>query len=149
MMQRYRYQPLPEVDIGAGRSSDHIRVATILPGIWEEDIYITVCQQPFSETQLPAYEAVSYAWGPEEANSYRVVVVSHSQSGLGRPLGWLPVRQNLRSALQYLRLEDRPRPMWIDAVCIDQNDMEQKGHQVRYRPGDDQWFGAPLVLTIA
>lgn len=70
----------------------------------------------------PKYQALSYTWGKE---------VSHS------PVIFLqgckfPVRPNLHSALAQLQASQfPPEHLWIDAVCINQNDAEEKNSQVR------------------
>ena len=40
------------------------------------------------------------------------------------------VRENLWSALSHLQLEDKDRVLWIDAVCINQQDLKERNHQV-------------------
>lgn len=65
------------------------------------------------------YEALSYTWGSEGHGDF-------IYSGTSR----LSVRTNLASALRHLRYEDRERTMWIDAVCINQNDNEERSKQV-------------------
>ena len=40
------------------------------------------------------------------------------------------IRQNLFDALQRLRFPDRPRQLWIDAICINQSDSVEKTEQV-------------------
>jgi hypothetical protein len=43
----------------------------------------------------------------------------------------VPVGQNLYSALEHLRDEKTVRVIWIDALCIDQSDNEEKSWQVQ------------------
>ncbi|KAG4443877.1 hypothetical protein IFR05_000643 [Cadophora sp. M221] len=82
----------------------------------------------------PQYEALSYAWGDP--------VFSHS---LKFPGGYLPITEHLYSALLNLRWEYKPRRLWVDAVCIDQmNDLE-KGHQVALMA--DIYRGTERVLA--
>lgn len=42
----------------------------------------------------------------------------------------IPVRENLWWALHHLQLDDEPRVSWIDALCINQNNTEEKNYQV-------------------
>jgi hypothetical protein len=42
----------------------------------------------------------------------------------------LSVTKNLAIALRHLRLRDAPRTLWIDAICIDQQNIAEKGEQV-------------------
>lgn len=67
----------------------------------------------------PQYEALSYAWG-EPIFPERLYL----------PSGYLAITKNLAAALRHLRYPDRSRRMWVDAVCINQQDDNEKGHQV-------------------
>ena len=42
-----------------------------------------------------------------------------------------PVKANLHAALQSLRLRDKPRTLWINALCINQTNNEEHNAQVR------------------
>jgi hypothetical protein len=68
----------------------------------------------------PAYQALSYEWGPPEVGlpSSRVFASLHN----------IPTTPNLRRALKHLK---RGTFYWIDAICIDQRDDKERGHQVR------------------
>jgi len=69
--------------------------------------------------EAPPYEALSYTWGNEEANSVvEIDGVTHL------------IRKNLHDALQALRQADKWRPLWADAVCINQSDEGERNHQV-------------------
>jgi hypothetical protein len=67
------------------------------------------------------YDALSYMWG-DATPADRVVV-----DGAAIPTAW-----NLTRALEYLRDFARSEPLriWIDAVCIDQNNIEERNEQV-------------------
>ncbi|KAH8682947.1 heterokaryon incompatibility protein-domain-containing protein [Tricladium varicosporioides] len=67
----------------------------------------------------PVYEALSYTWGAPEATS-----VLHCQ-GLS-----IPLTANLYDALSRLRLLDEVRILWVDQICIDQNDLAERSEQV-------------------
>ncbi|KAI9933594.1 hypothetical protein MW887_008067 [Aspergillus wentii] len=70
--------------------------------------------------QRPYYEALSYVWG----NSPKRVSILVN--------GCLfYVTPNLWSALFRLRRRKRGRLLWADAICINQNDWEERGQQVR------------------
>lgn len=43
----------------------------------------------------------------------------------------LPVNDNLYSALQRFRLPTRPRLLWVDEVCINQDDKGERGREVK------------------
>ena len=67
-----------------------------------------------------SYQALSYTWG-EEAPSNMIRV--NRQPTL--------VRQNLELALQYMRKVDHSTSFWVDAVCVNQKDEQEKIDQVR------------------
>lgn len=70
------------------------------------------------------YEALSYVWGCEGAVGGKkpcVVVNGHE----------LTVTPNLYTALLHLRDPFMERTLWIDALCINQQDDVEKGHQVQ------------------
>ncbi|KAI4695216.1 uncharacterized protein J4E84_001841 [Alternaria hordeiaustralica] len=68
-----------------------------------------------------AYNALSYMWG-DATQTDRVVV-----DGAAIPVAW-----NLTRALEYLRdfAGSEPLRIWIDAICIDQNNFEERAEQV-------------------
>lgn len=72
----------------------------------------------------PYFEALSYAWGTEDASD-----VLHI-GAKGRDHGDLQIRPNLAAALYQLRRKDRERVLWVDAVCINQPVDEERNHQV-------------------
>lgn len=74
----------------------------------------------------PAFEALSYVWGsPDDP------ILAFVESPAGEATGTLMLGQNLTSALQNLRYEDSTRVLWVDAVCINQSDNEEKAVQVK------------------
>jgi hypothetical protein len=79
----------------------------------------------------PEFEALSYTWGddlnPETIYIYDDHFVPSVEEG---QLQTLQVTRNLASALHHLRMQDRERIMWIDAICINQNDNEEKSKQI-------------------
>ncbi|KAF1961212.1 HET-domain-containing protein [Byssothecium circinans] len=74
----------------------------------------------------PRYEALSYAWGVEDANQV-VYLTSESLEGSGT----FSLRRNLYSALQHLREAESPRVVWVDAICINQDDLEERNIEVK------------------
>ena len=76
------------------------------------------------EESSQTYEALSYVWGsPEDPKSILVREGNATQS--------LPVRSNLYLALQHLRYAHSSRWLWIDALCINQSDIKERGKQVQ------------------
>lgn len=71
------------------------------------------------------YEALSYCWGDGLSTS-PIVLTGSGES----PPKEVQVSTNLRNALKRLRQSDRIRSFWIDLLCINQLDHEEKSHQV-------------------
>ncbi|TVY71440.1 Heterokaryon incompatibility protein 6 OR allele [Lachnellula suecica] len=115
---RHQYQPLP--------TAGHIRLLTIYPGS-DDDIIVTlapVAFTPESPQGMPVYEALSYTWDSEQ-NPQHILVREDDGS-----TAFLPVTRNLAVALMHLRYSDKARVIWIDALCINQSDLAEKGPQV-------------------
>lgn len=73
----------------------------------------------------PKYEALSYTWcTPLHPETAYIATAGSSSSST------LLVRKSLASALRHLRYPDRPRTMWIDAICINQSDVNERNEQV-------------------
>ncbi|KAI8623908.1 heterokaryon incompatibility protein-domain-containing protein [Xylariaceae sp. FL1651] len=70
------------------------------------------------------YEALSYVWGTTPQR--------HMIKCNGEMVG---ITENLESVLRHLRHPFGRRVLWVDAICIDQNDDEERGHQVQLMSG--------------
>ncbi|KAJ4138561.1 hypothetical protein NW768_002404 [Fusarium equiseti] len=82
----------------------------------------------------PVYEALSYTWGLEIATSpLSVEAIGDGTEPSHR--GSLCIGKNLDEALRHLRYPHSSRTMWIDALSIDQSDIEERNHEVK-RMGD-------------
>jgi hypothetical protein len=68
---------------------------------------------------VPEYEALSYTWGDPKATE--LITLN------GRVVD---VTKNLKAALLALRKPDAERVMWIDALCINQRDIQEKNTQL-------------------
>jgi hypothetical protein len=66
------------------------------------------------------YEALSYVWGPTD--DVELITVDNRHQ-------YLSVTRNLASALRHLRGERRSRRLWIDAICINQRDLDERSSQ--------------------
>jgi hypothetical protein len=66
------------------------------------------------------YEAVSYAWESlEKSHSINI-----------RNMGEISITTSLFDILRHFGYVDRPRRLWVDAVCIDQANVSERNHQV-------------------
>lgn len=126
-MAPYEYSALDE-------SASEIRLMTLLPGRFEDDISITIETVVLTKEHIPQYEALSYVWGSKEnlvGISAKALVRRRRRRPKACSHGTISVTQNLAIALPYLRKEDKPRVLWIDAICVNQQDRAERGHQVK------------------
>lgn len=78
----------------------------------------------FASTTLDSaasFEAVSYTWGSEDRDSS----IKHVKTG-----DVIYVTRNCEAALRSLA-SNVPRTVWIDAVCINQDDIAERNRQIR------------------
>ncbi|CAJ0548442.1 Ff.00g020550.m01.CDS01 [Fusarium sp. VM40] len=73
----------------------------------------------FAHRDTPNYEALSYVWGDP---SNPVTINVNGQDML--------IGRNLHDALTHIRHEHQSRKLWIDAICINQSDNNEKSKQV-------------------
>ena len=69
--------------------------------------------------ELPSYKALSYVWG--DPSPTRNIYIE------GKPY---PVTKNCYAALACLRHQTTQLTLWIDAICINQGDPEERNQQV-------------------
>ena len=129
-MAPYNYSALDE-------SAGEIRLMTLLPGRFEDDVSITLETVILTKEHIPQYEALSYVWGSKKnpvAISVKARIPEGSKSfsllGLSRRRT-ISVTQNLATALPYLRKEDNSRVLWVDAICVNQQNIAERGQQVK------------------
>jgi hypothetical protein len=115
----YKYTPL--------QSDRHIRLLQILTNGDEPngDEQMPTCamiqrELPREDKELD-FEAVSYTWGKPD----RVAGLTIS----GGP-GIIGLTANLTEALPYIAKHSRSGLLWIDQLCIDQGNMEEKSKQI-------------------
>lgn len=107
------YQPL-------NLQKQEIRLYELLPCSFSNEIRGRFVHVPLDN--CPSFTALSYTWGPEEAEK-RTIMVDDTMR--------IPVRKNLWDFLRrQSALIRKPRFFWIDAVCINQEVVSERNHQV-------------------
>ncbi|RSL73995.1 hypothetical protein CEP53_000590 [Fusarium sp. AF-6] len=97
----------------------NIRLLTLLPST-KVSAPIQCSLHEVDHQSNPSYEALSYVWG-----------TSPSRCSILLNGGEFSVGENLGAALRQLRPRDgQGRTFWIDAICINQNNLKEKAHQV-------------------
>lgn len=97
---------------------EQIRLLILHPAARPED-QIRCDLQHVHLTSNLEYEALSYTWG-DKSNECSILIENRT----------FPVRKNLAAALRHLRDRDTTRTLWIDALCIDQDNDDEKNEQV-------------------
>ncbi|KAF4535920.1 Heterokaryon incompatibility protein [Lasiodiplodia theobromae] len=98
-----------------------IRLVVLLPSLEQHaDIVCELCNSALSNIVSDKYEALSYVWG--DPNKRRPIIVSRKL---------FQATENLEAALRNLRHPTQPRVLWIDAICINQNDVQERNEQVK------------------
>ncbi|RYP41598.1 hypothetical protein DL767_000940 [Monosporascus sp. MG133] len=111
-LEEFRYHPLDtEVDC--------TRLVRVHPARNEDDplacdlVHVTFGARP-------KFEALSYRWGDND--DPKTILVDGMRFRVGR---------NLWDALHFLRCRAENTPYWIDALCINQRDTEERNRQLR------------------
>jgi hypothetical protein len=95
----------------------HIRVLELQPGDRGSPLHGSLRNVCIDDSV--SYEALSYTWGAPGTSSF-----IHCDGFV------VPLTLNLDLALSRLRLPDETRIIWIDQICINQNDDFERGRQV-------------------
>nr|POE68823.1 heterokaryon incompatibility protein 6, or allele [Quercus suber] len=98
-------------------SDDEIRLLRIAPAEHGPIVATWVYE---SMLNPPAYDALSYCWGSQK--DFRDITVN------GRD-GFM-VSEHLHAALQRLRRPDRERLVWVDVICVNQDDIPERNKSV-------------------
>ncbi|KUJ08711.1 HET-domain-containing protein, partial [Mollisia scopiformis] len=94
------------------------RLLKILPGL--EHAVIKCELEVVDLESRPRFEALSYVWGnPNPPNTIECNNQPHS------------VTPNLALAIRRLRMPDGTRVVWIDAICVNQEDLNERSQQVQ------------------
>ncbi|KAL8670141.1 MAG: hypothetical protein Q9168_005306 [Polycauliona sp. 1 TL-2023] len=95
------------------------RILVLLPGEPADDLHGEVRKASIDDAETQ-YTALSYTWGDPSNPGSIVLNQGHT----------LPITRNLEAALQQFRLPTESITLWIDAICINQADHEEKNLQV-------------------
>ncbi|KAI4203602.1 MAG: hypothetical protein LQ346_001749 [Caloplaca aetnensis] len=161
-MQRYDYS---EVD----STRREIRLLTLHSRETSDEIRVTLKNVTLDPNSPPSYEALSYTWGSAQdkvpiriktaqtAETIRSAIsgpTNHSTNEfasstqqLDRQYNFLEVTQNLAVALEHLQYDQEPRVLWVDAICINQQDVEERSAQVQLM-ADIYWYANQTTVWL-
>jgi hypothetical protein len=92
-----------------------LKVTSAEKGVYSYEIIHTTLQN------APQFQAVSYAWG-DNTRSESLALVDSTQ---------VPITQNLSKAIWHLSWHCDTGYLWIDQLCIDQDVISERNHQVK------------------
>ena len=94
-----------------------IRIVTLLSGHLYDSVQCELSVR--SVDASAAYEGLSYVW-----NRHKQIksIIVNGQS--------IEVDSNLACALKDLRYLDRPRSLWVESLCVNQEDIEERNNHV-------------------
>ncbi|KAL8719837.1 MAG: hypothetical protein Q9225_003215 [Loekoesia sp. 1 TL-2023] len=95
----------------------------LCPGGLDKEITLSLASVFLDIDKPLKYHALSYTWG--NPTKTKVVIVQTSDGPRV-----LPVTDNLYTALQHLRNGDQARYLWVDAICINQENITERNAQV-------------------
>jgi len=152
-----KHARLPEYDEPVATSHERTlqKVATTLPPDWEvfetlegrliftnnvldvsswthpgnPDLKLPDLTTTLEVPETPEFEALSYTWGSPHSRK-AVFIENPAKSGQSKILA----TKNLHVALQNLRYSNRTRTLWVDAICINQQDIAERNAQVQRMP---------------
>ncbi|EON98792.1 putative ankyrin and het domain protein [Phaeoacremonium minimum UCRPA7] len=117
----------------------NVRLLKILPGdhsnpnvycqlfeaeIGDDGVYMPSNDPTKSTPRKIEYEALSWCWPQDGKQDHQILLQTEDQVQRKR------ASDELVWALKYLRYPDKSRNLWIDAICIDQDNTSERNHQV-------------------
>ncbi|KAI1179073.1 heterokaryon incompatibility protein-domain-containing protein [Nemania sp. FL0916] len=100
-----------------------IRLLELLPGKPNSRVKARLFHVSLDDA--PHFDALSYMWGRPRP-TYDIKLMYSAEQSTSFPIG-----RNLRRALDNIRFPDRPRVIWVDAICINQADRDERERQVK------------------
>ena len=103
-------------------SASEVRVACLSLCV-DEVLHLNL--RSYRRDEVPEYEAASYAWGGETGD-----YTKSNPIYVGKWWNVLWVTTSCRNLLRRLWLREGNRRIWIDAICINQDDMAERNIQI-------------------
>lgn len=116
-----QFKPLP---------NGHIRLLDLQDARLLDEVLVGFKLVTVSLSTAPQYEAISYCWGSTALCTGILISTRHHKNQVYR------VTENLATCLHSLLVSDqpkadRPRYLWADQICINQEDIHERNAQVR------------------
>ncbi|EED16228.1 Ankyrin and HET domain protein [Talaromyces stipitatus ATCC 10500] len=110
---------------------DEIRLLNLRSGDAQEELVgnlevvkLTTTPEGEAHTLQQRYDTLSYTWGDQDPIEHIKIIHDNQQYRIR-------IRPNLHQALRHLRSHREDRYLWVDAICINQENEREKSSQVR------------------
>ncbi|GAW14513.1 hypothetical protein ANO14919_039160 [Xylariales sp. No.14919] len=131
-----------------------IRIIYLRPGSGDTDVFVDISVESLDAqpNQPQAYYAMSWQWGSQNPESRTTIYIQRWEQNGPMEREWIPmlVSPNLLWALKRIRLGRSEVRLWVDAICINQRNKDEKSRQVSmmtdiYRKATEVkiWLGEP------
>ncbi|KAI9733945.1 MAG: hypothetical protein M1834_002601 [Cirrosporium novae-zelandiae] len=134
----YKYEPI--------KAHEEMRILTVFAGKSEDELECMLYKSKLPSTPnqissstlpLSPYYALSYWWGDDyPKNKIKIYDdtgargPTHGVADSFNSWGTFYIRDNLKAALQQYRQGNKNRDIWIDVICINQDDKDERAAQV-------------------
>ncbi|KAJ8131001.1 hypothetical protein O1611_g2628 [Lasiodiplodia mahajangana] len=110
------------------KSAAEVRLLCLNPGTSNDQISCSLIHTKLREHPTVPYEALSYCWG--DSRERGEITVKALEGGVDLSCT-MSVTLSLLSALKAIRPLTKPaRVLWVDAICINQGDFDERSSQV-------------------
>ncbi|KAJ4388854.1 hypothetical protein N0V93_006315 [Gnomoniopsis smithogilvyi] len=108
-----------------------IRLIRVVKGFYDHPVRCELLESYLDREKGVPYEALSYAWGDLSPDKVPIEIVNEKS----KTPAYLNIYPNLYEILRHLRCSHRDRVLWVDAICINQDQtdsaLKERTHQVR------------------
>ena len=139
----HHYEPLPKRPTGRRGNPGAIRILRLFPSTYDNPQIDSELITPTEDSEgnispTKPYKALSWCWGTSGRTSY--IRITKGEKSYAKY-----VAPNLFAALRALCHHQKFRYLWVDAICIDQDDLNEKNQQVEMM---DEIYGNAARVCI-
>lgn len=111
-LRAYEYRPATKREF---------RILVLDSGQLDDTVSATIVHSSLDDLPHLKYETISYAWGDASLRAH--MLINNAV---------LEIPATAGAVLRQVRHKNKPRRLWIDAVCINQADLKERQQQVEY-----------------
>ncbi|KAI0192093.1 heterokaryon incompatibility protein-domain-containing protein [Xylaria flabelliformis] len=112
-------------------SDDAFRIVEILPGLYDDPVICRLHVARITDAQT-SYSALSYTWTLDEEDRFiRIANMPPPKESISCNGFNVSIGKNLFQAIRRIRQPLTSQMIWADALCINQEDVQERTQQVR------------------